>query len=552
MRRFNALARTVPLAIATGEIGSPVAVRIIAHLAADHGLLERLAARCLAEASSWLQSAPSTLQALGGSAHGQISLLAAFERGQSALVSVGACGVGQPRLECVVWGNRGVLSWEEGDDWLDVEDRDTEPPLNEEAGKQLASLRDALHASASSAAPQQSRQTRAAWTSPRLPKPLAPPYGVLLVSGDHTHQSNYAEALAADGRCRLIGLTDEANVTPQRSKLNERLARRLNIPLLPDLAQALHRDDVQIVSICAEPMRRGRIIVQAAQAGKHLYLDKPLAGSVGDARRIVTAVEQAGVTAHMFSLAPLEPAQRLQRVIQSGELGTLTALHFDLCFAKGDPGTARLGQTRRETPEPTEYELPDAKREMTNVGVYPLVALLWTVGRKVRRVAATTGNYFFQEHQARDMEDFGQMLLELDDGAVATVSAGRAGWRSHPSSGLNRTCVIGSKRIALFDAHRPRIAVWADVPGWAPPQRDPDDPMSMWGHPKKPQHTAQPKQAWITPPALGPAADAKYFLDCLQAGRASEINAALAAHTTEILLAAYRSAANGSAMTALA
>jgi myo-inositol 2-dehydrogenase / D-chiro-inositol 1-dehydrogenase len=50
--------------------------------------------------------------------------------------------------------------------------------------------------------------------------------------------------------------------------LNERLAKRLGIPVLPDLDAALRREDVQIVSICAEPMRRGRIILRAAEAGK--------------------------------------------------------------------------------------------------------------------------------------------------------------------------------------------------------------------------------------------------------------------------------------------
>jgi len=63
---------------------------------------------------------------------------------------------------------------------------------------------------------------------------------------------------------------------------------------------------------------------------------------------------------------------------------------------------------------PDRFELADSKRELSNVGVYPLVQLLSLVGRNVRRVTATTGNYFFAEHQRNNMEDFGQMLLELE------------------------------------------------------------------------------------------------------------------------------------------
>lgn len=552
MGEFDAVTRTVQQAVETGQAGTPVAARLVVHAAADHGLLERLAARGLEAAARWLRGWPRQVSALGGARQGQISLLAACEGGQTALVSVSACSAGPPLWEAVVWGNRGVVSWEEGDGWLDAESKTPEPPLTEDAQRLLSLIRNALAAAdAGRPPPAGASPTRAPWSNVPPPRPLKPPYGVLLVAGDYTHQAGYAEALAADPRCKLIGLTDEAAISPRRRELNERLARRLNIPLLPDLAAALGRDDVHLVSICAEPMRRGPIIVQAARAGKHLYLDKPLAGSLRDAHAIAAAVEQAGVVAHMFSLVPLEPTQRMGRVVRGGELGDLTALHFDLCFAKGQAGTADLSQPRRETAEPREYELPDAKRELTNVGVYPLAALLWLLQKPVRRVAAVTGNYFFQEHQSHDMEDFGQMLLELEGGAVATITAGRTGWRSHPSSGMNRACLIGTKRAAVFDSHRPRAAVWADVAGWTPPVRDPEDPMGMWAGPKAPEHTAAAKQSWLTPPAPGPTADATHFLDCVEAGRASEIPAALAAHTTEILLAAYRSAAHDGSLIAV-
>lgn len=551
MREFDALLHATLDTLATNQIGTPVAVRLIAHVAADHGLLERWAARSLEAASEWLKSHVSWVRACGGPQRGQISVLAQCEGGQSALVCIGSSGVGAPLLEAVVWGSRGTATWEESGGWLDGKDLPGEPELTADGRRILSRIQDALADADSSGTDSSAAPASAPFTGNRLIATPKPPYGVLLVAGDHTHQPNYAEALAADPRCKIIGLTDESNIPPRRKELNEQLARRLNVPVLPDLDQALRRDDVQIVSICAEPMRRGRIIARAAQAGKHLYLDKPLAGSLRDARDVVAAVEQAGVAAHMFSLVPLEPAQRMRRVVQSGELGELIALHFDLCFAKGMAGTASLGRPRRESARPQEYELADAKREMTNVGVYPLAALLWLTGRKVRRVAATTGNYFFREHQSRDMEDFGQMLLELEGGATATVTAGRTGWRSHPSGGMNRAYLVGAKRAAVFDAHRPRMAVWADVDSWTPPERDPEDPMGMWAGPKAPEYTARPKQSWLTPRAPGPNADATYFLDCLEAGRPSEISVPLAAHATEVLLAAYRSASAGGEMVAL-
>src|SRR4051794_8104353 len=101
-------------------------------------------------------------------------------------------------------------------------------------------------------------------------------HGILLVTGNQTHQENYAAAFAADKRCRLIAVSDEANVDRRRRDLNERLAKAHGIPHIADLDQALARKDVDVVSICTPPERRGRVAVQCASAGKHLYLDKSL------------------------------------------------------------------------------------------------------------------------------------------------------------------------------------------------------------------------------------------------------------------------------------
>src|SRR5262249_17021234 len=155
--------------------------------------------------------------------------------------------------------------------------------------------------------------------------------------------------------------------------LNEQFARRLDIPLLPDLETALRREDVHIVSVCAEPERRGPLIVQTARAGKHLYLDKPLAGSLREADEALAAIRAAGVLSHMGSLVHTGHGEGVKEAIRTGLTGDLIAVHQDLCFAKGQAGTAIPGGPRRETHTPRQFERADSKRELTNVGIYPLV-----------------------------------------------------------------------------------------------------------------------------------------------------------------------------------
>ena len=513
MRHTSAF-QAIDRALATDQIGVPVSVRIVAQLADEPSELSELATSLVDRAVGWLAGDAASPCVIGDCGH-QISQLIRTSSGRSALVCAGVCGSDEPLVEVVVFGNHGVLSWEAGGG------------------------RDLFSDEACSAKINQ---------SPKTPDHVEPPYGLLLVSGDHTHQPGYADALMSDGRCTLIGVADADDLPVERQALNQRLADRLGIPLLPSLTEALARDDVHLVSVCAEPFRRGPIIVQAAQAGKHLYLDKPLAGSVDDAKAISAAVRESGVVAHMFTQVHWDPAQRVRSIVESGELGKLVAIHCDVCFAKGHGGTADLQVARVEHETPTRFELPDAKRELTNVGVYPIAMLLWLLRDQVTRVQATTGNFFFAEHQAKDMEDFGQMLLEFAGGVTATISAGRAGWRSHPGFGIHRVCLIGTKRSITVDAHRPRVEVWADHERWTAPPRDPEDPMGMWAPLPDSPYKAAIKNDWVSPSSSSWATDAKHFLDCVQEGRQSEVSVDVAAAASEILFAAYRSAANDAAV----
>jgi predicted dehydrogenase len=370
-------------------------------------------------------------------------------------------------------------------------------------------------------------------------------YGVLLVTGGQTHQESYALAFAADPRAQLVALTDELQISARRRSLNEQLAKQLNIPYIPDLQEALKLREVQVVSVCAEPERRARIAIQCAEAGKHLYLDKSLCPRLEDADALVAAVQKAGVKSHMYTFMTQPWLQRLRQLVNSGALGEIRAIHADCFFAKGHPGSAQPARRKEEFP-PERHQLVEAKRELDNVGVYPLAHIHWFTGRKYKRVWCCTANYFFREHQKHNIEDFGLVQGELEGGIRVTVAAGRYGWTTHPGTGTHRYIVVGSRGIYIADAWRPRLEVYSTETPWTPPAAHPDDPMAFWLSTMQITH-ARPKTTWWP---LDPVAerDAAYFLDCLDAGRDSEISVHQAAHIAEVLVAAYQSAATGQSL----
>jgi predicted dehydrogenase len=135
----------------------------------------------------------------------------------------------------------------------------------------------------------------------------------------------------------------------------------------------------------------------------------------------------------------------------------------------------------------------------------------------------------------------------MDDGLSVTIGSGRYGWQSHPASGTNRVVLVGSEQTAVIDANRPRLQIYTDETPWTPPNTHKDDPMGFWVSTMQEVHS-RPKTTWSVFSSAAQT-DAAYFLDRLDANRDSEINAAEAALATEVLVAAYRSAATREVVT---
>jgi len=87
---------------------------------------------------------------------------------------------------------------------------------------------------------------------------------------------------------RLVG------VATTRRETAERAAREIGCSVwTDDYRTLLGRDDVQAVDICVPNFWHEEIVSAAAQAGKHIYCEKPLAMDAAQAWRMVQAVEEA-------------------------------------------------------------------------------------------------------------------------------------------------------------------------------------------------------------------------------------------------------------------
>src|ERR1700759_2405513 len=214
----------------------------------------------------------------------------------------------------------------------------------------------------------------------------------------------HAAAIAMVPDARLVAATD---VAPGRA---EAFAGRHGCVAAPDLDALTGRDDVDVVAVCVPSGLHAEVGVRAAQAGKHLVVEKPIDVSLAAADRLIAAAAAAGVTATVISQHRFDPGLiELRRVIDSGALGRLL-----------------LGQASTKWWRGQEYYDSAGWRgtwamdggALMNQGIHYADLLRWCLG-PVAEVSAVTVT------QAHDMEaeDCALATVRFTSGAVGTITA---------------------------------------------------------------------------------------------------------------------------------
>ena len=97
-----------------------------------------------------------------------------------------------------------------------------------------------------------------------------------------------------------------------------------------DWREMLSDPDVEAVHIVTPPDRHAEMAIAALQAGKHIFVEKPLATTTADAQAILTAAEAAGKVAGVNFVMRYDPLyQAVLAIACGGWLGRLTHVGFE-------------------------------------------------------------------------------------------------------------------------------------------------------------------------------------------------------------------------------
>lgn len=185
------------------------------------------------------------------------------------------------------------------------------------------------------------------------------------------------------------------------------LAAEYGVASSSDLRALLERSDVDAVMISTPHAAHASEAVAAAEAGKHVLLDKPMATSVEDCDRIIAAAERSGVKVMiMFGQRFRDCNIAAHRLVREGAIGKVRMIEERL-LASG--GLASL---------PGWQSLPENVGIFLGHAVHNIDRVRWITGSEVSSVSAQ-----MQRGPESGNEVSTMALLSLRDGTMASVWA---------------------------------------------------------------------------------------------------------------------------------
>ncbi len=175
--------------------------------------------------------------------------------------------------------------------------------------------------------------------------------------------------------------------------------------------------------------------LQAAAAGKHVFLDKPIANTLAQGRAITQACRDAGVVLALGYQRRRESQFRwIKSQIDAGAFGRIVN-------AEANISRDRLGKIDLNSWRYQAAGMPGGV--MLQIGVHYVDVLEYLIG-PVRSVSA----HLAQLVLPGDNPDVASMILEHESGALSTVNASYASAAEHYMMNI-----YGKEASALYDLH---------------------------------------------------------------------------------------------------
>jgi predicted dehydrogenase len=216
-----------------------------------------------------------------------------------------------------------------------------------------------------------------------------------------------------------------------------------------DHRDLLNRDDVDAVVVTSYTAAHATHCIDAAAAGKHIMVDKPIATTLSDADRIIDAAKGAGVylmTAYPLRFAP--PYAKAKRWIEAGKIGEPVSgaysMRIPLPLMRGTP----------DADDPGWFIDPEKSGGggFLDHCIHYADLLRWLFNSEAVSVMGKVGRLTTKD---LPVDDYGVAIVTFESGAIVTIESSWHGAKWYGRSATSPdTCFISGTEGEIFIRYR--------------------------------------------------------------------------------------------------
>lgn len=222
-----------------------------------------------------------------------------------------------------------------------------------------------------------------------------------------------------------------------RAKMN---AEKLNAAVCETPEEIANDPSIDAVIITSETNRHKELAALMANAGKHLFIEKPLGFAASDAKEMAQLIRSKGIIFQTgYFMRGIGAIRQIKKLADEGKFGTITRMRFSNCHTgslggwfdtdwrwMADPSIAGCGA-------------------FGDLGTHALDIIMWILGRPSK---VTASIHTVTARYGAECDESGEALLEFPSGAIATLASG---WVDHSNPMLCEISGTKAHAAIIFD-----------------------------------------------------------------------------------------------------
>ena len=218
-------------------------------------------------------------------------------------------------------------------------------------------------------------------------------------------------------------------------------AERCRVPkAVKDYHEVIAHPDIDAVVICSSSNTHAQITSEAAEAGKHIFCEKPIDYSLERIDRALALVEKHGVKLQVGFNRRFDPSfARVRQAVVSGEIGEPHLLHI----------------VSRDPEPPTPEYVKTSGGIFMDMTIHDFDMARYLIGKEVVEIYAAGGVRIDPEIGKAGDLDTVLLLLKFEDGTLGTIDNSEKAVYGYDQ----RVEVFGSKGAIAIQNNYPNSAI---------------------------------------------------------------------------------------------